>query len=207
MKTPHKTNAALHDAYAVDYDAEVQAYDCHVADVLFGLCYEFIRSDQRLLDAGIGTGLSAQLFAKAGLEIHGMDFSPAMLDICRAKGFAADLRLHDLLRYPWPYPTGGFEHVICCGVMHFIPELDGICGEARRVLTASGMFAFTTRLPTSDWVGHQPYDRQVVGEFEVFSHATDYIEAVLAQNAFTRLKTQRCFVGDDLFLLWVVGRH
>ncbi|WP_423224970.1 hypothetical protein [Candidatus Amarolinea aalborgensis] len=69
-------NAALHDAYAADYDQQVQAYGCHVADVLFGLCYEYVQPGQRLLDAGIGSGLSAQLFAKAGLEIHGMDFSP-----------------------------------------------------------------------------------------------------------------------------------
>jgi 2-polyprenyl-3-methyl-5-hydroxy-6-metoxy-1,4-benzoquinol methylase len=64
-------SAALHDAYAADYDQQVQSCDCHVADVLFGLCYEYVQPGQRLLDAGIGSGLSAQLFAKAGLEIHG----------------------------------------------------------------------------------------------------------------------------------------
>ena len=51
-------NAELHDAYAADYDAEVRAYDCHIADLMFGLCYEFARPGQRLLDAGIGSGLS-----------------------------------------------------------------------------------------------------------------------------------------------------
>jgi 2-polyprenyl-3-methyl-5-hydroxy-6-metoxy-1,4-benzoquinol methylase len=42
-----------------------------------------------LLDAGIGSGLSAQLLARAGLEVYGMDFSPAMVEVCRAKGFLA----------------------------------------------------------------------------------------------------------------------
>ena len=59
--------------------AQVQAYDCHIADLLFGLCYEFTRPGQRLLDAGIGTGLSARLFPRAGLTIYGMDFSPAIV--------------------------------------------------------------------------------------------------------------------------------
>jgi SAM-dependent methyltransferase len=112
----------------------VQSYGCHVVDVLFGLCYECIRPGQRLLDAGIGSGLSAQLFAKAGLEVHGMDFSPAMLAACRAKGFAVDLRLHDLQQAPWPYQASGFDHVACCGVLHFIADVETIFGEAARVL-------------------------------------------------------------------------
>jgi len=93
-------NATLHDAYAADYDQQVQSYGCYVADVLFGLCYEYVQPGQRVLDAGIGSGLSAQLFAKAGLDVHGMDFSPAMLAACRAKGIAVDLKLHDLQQAP-----------------------------------------------------------------------------------------------------------
>ena len=118
-------NADLHDAYAADYDAEVLAYDCHIAGLLFGLCYEFTCPDQRLFDAGIGSGLSSALFAKAGLEVHGMDFSPAMLEICHDKGFAIDLRRHDIQKTPWPYSSDAFDHLVCCGVMHFIPDLEG----------------------------------------------------------------------------------
>ena len=193
-----------HDAYATRYDAEVQAYDCHIADVLFGLCYEFIRPGQRVLDAGIGTGLSAQLFAKAGLAIYGMDFAPAMLDICRAKGLAAELAQHDLGQIPWPYPSSQFEHLVCCGVFHFISELDSIFGEAARVLSTGGVFAFTTRQPLLVELDRQPYERHIAGEFEIFSHAPAHVEALLAQHAFRRLKLQRCFVGEDVFLLWVV---
>ena len=105
-------DAALHNAYAADYDAQVQAYDCHIADLLFGLCYEFTRPGQRLLDAGIGSGLSARLFARAGLTIYGMDFSPDMLEICGEKGLAAELEQHDLSQIPWPFPAGGFECVV-----------------------------------------------------------------------------------------------
>jgi len=32
------------------------------------------------------------------------------------------------------------------------------------------------------------------------------VQALLAQHAFTRLKLQKCFVGDDLFLLWVTHK-
>jgi hypothetical protein len=30
------------------------------------------------------------------------------------------------------------------------------------------------------------------------------LEALLAQNGFKRLKTQRCIVNEDVFILWVV---
>ncbi len=141
------TNSSRHDAYAADYDNQVQACDCHIAEVLFGLCYEFVQPRQCLLDLGIGSGLSAALFAKAGLEVHGMDFSPAMLEICRAKGFLADIQQHDLAVTPWPYPTSHFDHLVACGVFHFIPELESIFAEAARVLQIGGMFAFTTKAP------------------------------------------------------------
>jgi hypothetical protein len=33
-----QANAALHDACAAGCDAQVKAYDCRIADVLFSLC-------------------------------------------------------------------------------------------------------------------------------------------------------------------------
>ncbi len=200
-------NAALHDAYAAAYDQQVHSHGCHVADVLFGLCYEYVQPGQRLLDAGIGSGLSAQLFAKAGLEIHGMDFSPVMLALCRAKGFAADLALHDLQQAPWPYPSGRFDHVLCCGVLHFIADLETIFGQAARVLAPAGVFAFTTQQPPPLANDQAPYERQVVGDFDIFAHAPAHVEALLAQYSFAPLKGQKCFVGDDLYALWVASKQ
>lgn len=199
-------NAALHDAYAADYDAQVHSYDCHIAELLFGLCYEFTRPGQRLLDAGIGSGLSARPFAQAGLEVHGMDFSPAMLEVCRGKGFAVELRQHDILDIPWPYAPGGFDHLICCGVLHFIAGLEGVFTESARVLASGGVFGFTTRLPAAWEGGQQAYERQVVGGFDIFSHAPGHVETLLGQHGFRRRKAQKCFVGDDLFMVWVGGK-
>jgi predicted TPR repeat methyltransferase len=197
--------SSLHDSYAADYDNQVQACDCHIADVLFGLCFEYVKPRQCLLDLGIGSGLSAALFAKAGLEVHGMDFSPAMLEICHSKGIAVDLKQHDLLQTPWQYPTGQFDHVISCGVLHFVSDLESIFGEVSRMLRADGMFAFTTKAP-SPASNESKYEKQLAGDFEIFSHLPHYVHSLLNAHSFKRIKTQKCFVGEDIFIVWLARK-
>jgi predicted TPR repeat methyltransferase len=201
-----QTKAALHDAYAAEYDSQVLAYDCHITDLLFGLCYEYLQSGERLLDAGIGSGLSSLPFAKAGLEIHGMDFSPAMLGICRSKDFAHSLKQHDILDAPWPFPNEQFAVLVCCGVFHFVASLDKIFGEARRVLRSGGIFAFTTWAAPVQEASPGEVFQENSGDFEIYSHAPGYIEALLEKEAFKPLKVQNCYVGEDIFTCWVVKK-
>jgi predicted TPR repeat methyltransferase len=203
---PETDLAAFHDAYAAEYDAQVAAHDCHVAELMFGLAYERVQPGQRLLDAGIGSGLCARLFAKAGLKVHGMDFSPVMLEICSTKGFAASLKRHDLQAAPWPYADGEFDHVVCCGVLHFIDELHPIFAEVSRVLRNGGLFAFTTRAPGDGGVDEGVCERDAAGPFDIFSHTPAYVDAELRTHGFDRQKAQRCLVGEDVFVLWVAQR-
>ena len=195
-------SSSLHDSYAADYDNQVQVFDCHIAEMLFGLCYEFIQPRQCLLDLGIGSGLSAALFAKAGLDIHGMDFSPAMLEICRSKEITTELKQHDLGQIPWPYQTAQFNHVVCCGVLHFVSDLDSIFSEVNRVLRVGEIFAFTTKVPSSASEASK-YEKQLAGDFEIFSHLPEYVNSLLAENDLQKMKTQKCFIGEDIFIIWL----
>ena len=197
--------ARQHDAYAAGYDAQVRAYDCYLAEVLFGLAFEYVRPGESLLDLGIGTGLAAQLYARAGLRVSGVDFAADMLALCRAKGFAADLRRHDLLDFPWPYPAAAFDHAVCCGVLHFVPDLALFFAEAARVLRPGGSFAFTTQWPAVGEASSQPYEYRDAGGMSVFAHSPAYVAAQINRCGLTRRKRLRCLVGDDSFLAWVVG--
>ena len=199
--------AALHDAYAADYDAQVVAYDCYLAEALFGLCYDLVQPAQSLLDLGIGSGLSAAPFARAGLRVAGMDFAPGMLDLCRAKGIAVDLRQHNLCHIPWPYDPASFDHAVCCGVFHFIGDLEPVFGAAADVLRPGGLFAFTTKWPAAALAPSEPFERRVEGGLDVFSHAPDAIAAFMAGVGFDRLRQLRCYVGQDVFAVWVARRR
>lgn len=201
--TPSQSNtrSILHSSYASDYDRQVREYGSYLAEALFGMSYEYTQPGERLLDVGIGTGLSAALFAKAGLQVHGMDFSPAMLEICQEKGIAIDLKLQDVQQFPWPYPDGFFNHLVCCGVLHFIPELESFFGEAGRVLRAGGCFSFTTKIPSSSDTGG--YEHVHVGDFDVYAHDNGYISDALQMSKFKQQKALTCLVGEDAFCVWL----
>ena len=64
-----------HDQEADLYDEQVREYESYAHDVLFGMSFEYVRSGERLLDLGIGTGLASLPFAKLGLEVFGLDGS------------------------------------------------------------------------------------------------------------------------------------
>ena len=83
----------------------------HGHEIAFGLMYEFVTSNETLLDIGIGTGLGSLLFHKAGLRISGFDYSQAMLGVCKLKGFTGELVQHDLRTVPFPYKESSFNHI------------------------------------------------------------------------------------------------
>lgn len=170
------------------YDAQVGEYDSHAHDVLFGMAFPYVRSGERLLDIGIGTGLASIHFAEIGLQIHGLDCSSEMLDACRAKAFALELGKLDVVREAIPYPDRFFDHVVCCGLFHFVRDLSGPLVELARVLKEGGVFAFT----------YAPGDFQddcleepTGWGIPIFRHSTSYLKKLLKRGGLELVKEQR----------------
>ncbi len=126
-----------------EYDKRIKEYGWVGSEVVFGLAYEYTSPGQTLLDLGIGTGLGSILFHRAGLIIHGLDSSDAMLDICRKKGFVSGLQLHDMNKFPYPYNREAFDHAVCIGVLQFFENIQPVIEEAARIIRGSGVFVFT----------------------------------------------------------------
>jgi predicted TPR repeat methyltransferase len=139
---PHQEDNARQEE-AATYDAQRQGYGWFGPEIIFGLMYEFVSLGDSLLDIGTGTGLSATLFHRAGLQVYGIDLADEMLEVCRTKGVTVDLKRHDLRHAPWPYPTDFFAHAVMTGVASFIPDLEPVFEEATRVIRTGGTFAFT----------------------------------------------------------------
>ena len=184
------------DQLAAHYDDSAEEHGWHSPELLFGLMYEFLQPNDSLLDIGIGTGLSAVPFHNAGLRVVGIDGSAQMLEQCRSKGVAAELRQHDIRAAPIPHADQSFNHVVACGVFHLIDYLDGVVNEAARLLVGGGAFAFTIEELKND----EPPDGVLIhdGVLEVkneksgvvsYLHGRNYIESLLERCGFRARKT------------------
>jgi predicted TPR repeat methyltransferase len=134
--------APSRSSMASEYDSKAEEYDWRGPEVAFGLSYAFVDAGESVLDIGIGTGLSSILFHKAGLHVYGMDASTKMLQACRDKGFATDLKEHDLTAEPYPYNSASLDHAVCLGVLNFFADLQPVFRQVARILRDDGMFVF-----------------------------------------------------------------
>jgi ubiquinone/menaquinone biosynthesis C-methylase UbiE len=109
----------------------------------------------RLVDIGTGTGRMLELFAPAADHALGVDRSPEMLRLARAKlgqaGLtAAELRQGDM--YALPLPSGSADTVIIHQVLHYAQQPAGAVAEAARLLVPGG------RLLIVDFAPHERED-------------------------------------------------
>lgn len=180
---------------ADNYDKEVKDYGSYAHEVIFGMCYEFISSKEKLLDIGIGTGLASEKFSKTGMQIYGVDISSEMLAACESKSFAKKLVECDVVKEPLPFDNDFFHHVICCGILHFIGDLSQLFTEIKRVLKPGGVFSFTVA-PTdsqSDYI-----KEPTAWGIPIFKHASQYIYKLISNNYMEILKEQRILIkGED----------
>ncbi|MEN6474088.1 MAG: class I SAM-dependent methyltransferase [Syntrophaceae bacterium] len=138
--TDKRSVAERCSAAAKEYDSSKGAQGWRGPEAVFGLMYASVGSGDSLLDIGIGTGLGSVLFHKAGLLVHGMDLSREMLDVCREKNIAEELKVHDLTLDPYPYTTASLHHAVCIGVLNHFESLDLVFREVSRILKDNGIF-------------------------------------------------------------------
>ncbi len=192
----HTGDTIIHDKQsALDYDEQAQKTHWFGPEVVFGLTYEFLKQGDSLLDLGIGSGLSSILFHKAGLRIYGLDGSPEILEICAAKGFAAELKHHDLRDLPLPYARHFCNHAICVAVLNSFKDLSALFQEIARIIEGHGIFAFTVEIQQPGQEDSYAINRVDVSEkaraetaVTLFRHSDGYITHLLGQSGLVPLK-------------------
>jgi predicted TPR repeat methyltransferase len=180
---------------ASNYDSQVKEYDSYGHDVLFGMSFEFVKKDENILDIGIGTGLASIKFSHLGLKVYGLDSSQEMLNACKSKSFAHALNVHEITSAPIPHSDNYFNHVISCGVLHFLGDLEHLFKEVKRVIKSGGIFAFTIA-PQNTVENFTQED--TAWDTPIFKHSMIYINELLGRIGFDLQKEQRLLIkGAD----------
>jgi predicted TPR repeat methyltransferase len=180
---------------ALEYDRQASETNWLGPEVVFGLVYEYVKAGERLLDLGIGSGLSSIRFHRAGLQVYGLDGSSDVLEVCRAKKFAIDLRQHDLRDLPLPYASDSFDHVIAVAVLNSFSNLGPLFEETCRIIKAPGLFAFTVEEQRPGQEERYAINRVEVDEAPnpdtavlLYRHSRETITRLLGASRFTPIK-------------------
>jgi ubiquinone/menaquinone biosynthesis C-methylase UbiE len=184
------SDTIIRDRQAAEgYDQQARNTNWFGPEVIFGLLYEVLSPGQKLLDLGIGSGLSSILFNQAGLRIWGLDGSAEILQVCATKGFTEQLQQHDLRDLPLPYPSSEFDYVLCVAVLNSFQDLQPLFTEIYRILKPGGFYAFTLEMQKPGQADHYLINRIEVDEkpkeesaVTLFRHSWQVIGSLLEQH-------------------------
>lgn len=91
---------------------------------------------RRVLDVGIGTGISARPFEEAGCQVLGIDVDARMAEFARAEGFDVEVAKFE----DWDASGRSFDVVVAGQAWHWVDPVDGV-EKAAEVLAPGGRLA------------------------------------------------------------------
>lgn len=91
----------------------------------------------RLLDVGCGTGHHLAQLRQQGFDVAGVDGSQEMIALAQANNPGVVIRQGDVEALP--FPSGGFDVVVCVEVLRYLPGLSDCLREMARVLKRGGV--------------------------------------------------------------------
>jgi SAM-dependent methyltransferase len=161
------------------YDELGSAYDAWCRSVTEDIDFYVdlaLRSGGPVLEIGVGSGRVAIPTRLAGVEVVGIDASPVMLDLARAKaaGHAVELDLHqgDMRSLPdlgsFPLITAPFR-----AFLHLRDDRERltVLRDLRTRLQPGGVLAFDVFHPDTPDI-EETHDRWIERERGIFEHAT-----------------------------------
>jgi predicted TPR repeat methyltransferase len=128
---------------------------------------------KRAIDLGCGTGLAATAFAKEVDHFIGIDLSPRMIERARLTGLYAQLEVTEMVQGLSSKPDASAELVLAADAMVYLADIAPLLREAKRVLVAGGLLAFTVETHAGDGV--------ILGEGLRYAHGAPYVRASIRE--------------------------
>jgi predicted TPR repeat methyltransferase len=127
---------------------------------------------KRAIDLGCGTGLGAGAFAREVDHFIGIDLSPGMIEQARATGLYAELEVADMVEGLRSKADASANLILAADAMCYIRDIAPVLAEAKRVLAAGGVFAFTLETHKGEGV--------IIGAGLRYAHAAEYVRGQIA---------------------------
>ncbi|SDN49875.1 tetratricopeptide repeat protein [Polaromonas sp. JS666] len=202
--TPSGYVAQLFDEYAQTFDSHlVQTLHYDAPEKLMDLVREVSTPAARqwsVLDLGCGTGLSGLAISPYAKELVGVDLSANMLVKAGARRIYTRLERMDLLAMMKEEAASSYDVVISTDVFIYVGRLDGLFGEAQRLLRAGGLFAFSVESldAVNEEVKEGP-DMLDARDFRLnttgrYTHSRAYLTRIALHNGFEMLRTKEVMV-------------
>lgn len=144
-----------------DQHAEKDDYDVFTPEAKARLIAAFtrlsgLRPGARVVDLGCGSGTFTELLRKAGYDSVGVDISPKLVEVGRAKHPGLELIEGDIENLP--FETNSFDGAWLCGVIHHFPDPRRCAEETFRILRPGGRFvaADPSRMNPFMWLYRDP---------------------------------------------------
>jgi DNA-binding transcriptional ArsR family regulator/ubiquinone/menaquinone biosynthesis C-methylase UbiE len=156
----------------------------------------------RLVDLGTGTGRMLELFGTRATRAIGVDRSPEMLRLARAKLAesvpSAELRQGDLAALPLAEAIA--DTVILHQVLHFLAQPASAVGEAARLLAAGG------RMLIVDFAPHEREELRSRDAHARLGFSDEQIAGWLAAAGLDLVRTAELEGGELTVKLWLGER-
>jgi SAM-dependent methyltransferase len=110
-----------------------------------------VRPGEAVLDVATGTGNAALLAAARGAQVTGVDLTPELFEIARARAARQHSRLELVVgdAEELPFPDGSFDAVLSAFGVQYAPRRETTVAELVRVCRPGGRIAVANWTPTS----------------------------------------------------------
>ena len=149
LEVPERASDAcirqIFDPFAAGYDAALERLS-YRGPVLVGMALakdgREARAEQRILDAGCGTGLCAAMLRPWARHLAGVDLSARMLERARARGAYDELVEGELVGYLGEHPAA-FDIIAAADTLVYFGALEPVFAAASRAMRPQGRLIFT----------------------------------------------------------------
>lgn len=175
----HTYVRTLFDQYAPRFDRALEDLNYSAPAILRDAVTKYSQRFGTMLDLGCGTGLAGGAFRPYVDWLVGVDLSPKMVKVARAKGLYDRLTVNDIAQYLAEQRTDDavFHLVIAADVFAYIADFAETCRAAADVLAPGGLFGFTVETHEGEGA--------IVGAKMRYAHSENFVRAAIADARLT----------------------